>query len=94
MTKDTVRVALRSIGYSKEELTSHGLRAMASTLLNESGLWSIDAIELQLAHTDKDHVRADYNFASKLPERTRMMQWWADELDRLRSNVKEKVKKD
>lgn len=95
MTKDTVRVALRSIGYSKEELTSHGLRAMASTLLNESGLWSIDAIELQLAHTDKDHVRADYNFASKLPERTRMMQWWADELDRLRdAKAEEDIKEE
>ncbi len=75
-------------------LTSDGLGAMASTLLNECGLWSIDAIELQLAHTDKDHVRADYNFASKLPERTRMMQWWADELDRLRDAKAEEDKKE
>ena len=84
MSKDTVRVALRSVGFTKDEMTSHGFRHMASTILNESGLWSVDAIELQLAHSDKDTIRAAYNFAQKMPERVRMMQWYADELDRLR----------
>ena len=64
-------------------MTAHGFRGMASTLLNESGLWSPDAIERQLAHVSGNAVRAAYNYAEYLPERTKMMQWYADELDRL-----------
>ena len=64
-------------------MTTHGFRGMASTLLNESGLWSPDAIELQLAHVEGNSVRAAYNEATMLPERTRMMQWYADGLDGL-----------
>jgi hypothetical protein len=56
---------------------------MASTLLNESSLWNHNAIERQLAHTEKDEIRAVYNAAQYLPERRRMMQWWADRLDAL-----------
>ena len=74
---DSLRVALRSIGYSTEELTTHGLRGMASTILNESGLWTADAIERQLAHV-QGGVRAAYNHAEFLPERVKMMQWYSD----------------
>jgi integrase len=77
--------ALRAMGYSGEEMSAHGFRHTASTLLNESGLWSGDAIERQLAHVDRNRVRAVYNAAEYLPERRRMMQWWADYLDELKS---------
>lgn len=49
--------------------------------LNESGLWSVDAIELALAHDESTSVRAAYNSALLLGERRRMLQWWADRLD-------------
>ena len=64
-------------------MTGHGFRSMASTLLNELG-WNRDAIERQLAHGDRDSVRASYNFAGFLPERRKMVQAWADCLDELR----------
>lgn len=83
MSDNTVNVALRRLGYAKEELTGHGFRAMASTLLNEQG-WNRDAIERQLAHGERDKVRAAYNHAEFLPERRRMMQAWADYLDMVR----------
>lgn len=93
MSENTVRLAVRAMGFGADAMTAHGFRGMASTLLNESGLWSVDAIELQLAHVENS-VRAAYNEATMLPERTRMMQWYADELDRLRDNKKEKGKTD
>ena len=93
MSADTVRLAIRALGFDAEEMTAHGFRGMASTLLNESGLWTKDAIELQLAHLDRDKTRAAYNEASLIPERTRMMQWYADELDRLRKGKPKKAKK-
>lgn len=83
MSADTVRCALRSMGYEQEEMTAHGFRSMASTILNESGLWGADAIERQLAHSPLDRIRETYNYAQWMPERTKMMQWYADELDRL-----------
>ena len=83
MSENTLNVALRRIGYSKEEMTGHGFRAMASTLLNELG-WNRDAIERQLAHDERNKVRAAYNHAEFLPERHAMMQAWADHLDTLR----------
>lgn len=76
----TVLLALRALGFSRDELTPHGFRSMASTVLNESGLWSPDAIERQLAHVPGG-VRAVYNYAQYLDERRRMIQWWADWLD-------------
>ena len=79
-----ILVALRRIGYSKDEMTTHGFRTMASTLLNELG-WNRDAIERQLAHSDRDAVRAAYNYADYLIERRKMMQAWADYLDELRA---------
>ena len=76
--------ALRRIGYDKGTMTVHGFRSMASTVLNEHG-WSPDAIERQLAHVPGD-VREVYNYAQYLPERRRMMQWYADFLDSLRDS--------
>jgi integrase len=75
--------ALRRMGYEQGTLTVHGFRTTASTLLNEQG-WRPDAIERQLAHGERDHVRAVYNHAEYLPERKLMMQDWADYLDILR----------
>lgn len=87
MSENTVNAALRRMGYSKEQMTGHGFRSMASTLLNERG-WNRDAIERQLAHAERDEVRGAYNFAEYLPERRKMMQAWADYLDALRSGAK------
>ena len=75
--------ALRAMGYGKEEMCIHGFRAMASTLLNEQG-FDPDWIERQLAHGDRNGVRAAYNYAEYLPERRRMMQEWADYLEGLK----------
>lgn len=83
MSDNAVLAALRRMGYEKDEMSGHGFRSMASTLLNEQG-WNRDAIERQLAHTEKNSVRASYNFAEYLPERRKMMQSWADYLDSLR----------
>ena len=79
MSENAVLAALRRMGYAKDEMTGHGFRSMASTLLNEQG-WHRDAIERQLAHAERNAVRAAYNFAEHLPERRRMMQAWADYL--------------
>lgn len=85
MSENTVNAALRRLGFGKDEMTAHGFRAIASTLLNESGKWSSDAIERALAHKDKDHVRAAYHRGAHWQERIEMAQWWADHLDGLRS---------
>jgi integrase len=82
MSENAVLAALRRMGYAKDQMTGHGFRSMASTLLNEQG-WHRDAIERQLAHAERDNVRAAYNYAEHLPERRRMMQGWADYLDGL-----------
>ncbi|EQD69672.1 phage integrase family protein, partial [mine drainage metagenome] len=84
MSENTVNVALRRMGYDRTMMTGHGFRSMASTLLNEQG-WNRDAIERQLAHAERDAVRAAYNYAEHLPERRRMMQAWSDYLDGLRA---------
>ena len=84
MSENTINGALRRLGYSKEQMTGHGFRSMASTRLNESQLWHKDAIERQLAHGERDNIRAAYNYAEHLEERRKMMQWWADYLDDLR----------
>jgi integrase len=82
MSNNTVNASLRRLGYATTEMTGHGFRSMASTILNEQG-WHRDAIERQLAHAERDTVRAAYNYAEHLPERRRMMQAWADYLDGL-----------
>jgi len=79
----TLLAGLRRMGYGKEEMTVHGFRSMASTLLNEQG-YNRDWIERQLAHGERNSIRAAYNYAEYLPERKKMMQEWADFLDGLR----------
>ena len=91
ISENTLNAALRRLGYSNAEMTSHGFRAMASTRLNELG-WAPDLIELQLAHTDKNKVRAIYNRAERLDDRREMMQAWADYLDTLRLNQSHTVR--
>jgi integrase len=86
MSNNAVLAALRRLGYGKDEMTGHGFRSMASTLLNEQG-WNRDAIERQLAHGERNQVRAAYNYAEYLPERRKMMQAWADYLDKLRAGA-------
>jgi len=83
----TLLAALRRMGYGKDEMTVHGFRSMASTLLNEQG-YNRDWIERQLAHGERDGVRAAYNYAQYLPERRRMMQEWSDYLDTLKASPK------
>lgn len=85
MSENTVNAALRRLGYSNEEMTGHGFRSLASTCLNEQG-WHPDLIELQLAHAERNKVRAAYNRAQRLTERRKMMQAWADYLDGLRAS--------
>lgn len=84
MSENTVNGALRRLGYASEEMTGHGFRTVASTLLNEQG-WHPDLIELQLAHAERNEVRAAYNRAQRLEERRKMMQAWADYIDGLRA---------
>lgn len=84
MSENTINAGLRRLGYATDEMTAHGFRAMASTLLNESGKWSPDAIERALAHGDSDKVRAAYHRGAHWNERVEMAQWWSDYLDRLR----------
>jgi integrase len=79
MSENTMLYALYRMGYHSRA-TGHGFRSTASTILNEQGFRS-DVIERQLAHTEKNHVRAAYNHAQYLPERREMMQWWADYLE-------------
>ena len=81
---ESMLVAIRSMGFTQDEMTMHGFRGMASTLLNEMG-YNRDWIERQLAHGERDHVRAAYNYAEHLPERRRMMQEWADYLEELKA---------
>ncbi len=86
MSENTVNAALRRLGYSKQQMTGHGFRSLASTILNEQG-WNRDAIERQLAHGERDAVRAAYNYAEHLPVRRKMMQAWADYLDGLKTGA-------
>lgn len=86
MSENAINAALRRLGYGTDEMTGHGFRAMASTCLNELGCHP-DAIELQLAHAERNKVRAAYNRATRLVERRKMMQVWADYLDTLRNGA-------
>lgn len=82
LSNSSLNAGLRRLGYTTEQMTAHGFRSMASTLLNEQG-WDTEAIERQLAHVDGDSVKAAYNYAQHLPLRRKMMQAWADYLDSL-----------
>jgi len=84
MSENTINAALRRLGFTPEEMTGHGFRAAASSMLNECGLWHADAIERQLAHVDNDSVRRAYHRADYWDERVRMMSYWADRCDAMR----------
>jgi integrase len=81
MSENTINAALRRLGFTKDEMTGHGFRSSASSILNESGLWNADAIERQLAHVDNDSVRRAYARADYWDERIRMMAWWANKCE-------------
>jgi integrase len=87
ISENTLNVALRAMGFSGDEMSSHGFRAMASTLLNESGKWHPDAIERALAHGDSDAVRGAYARGTHWAERVEMAQWWSDRLDAFRDGA-------
>ena len=85
MSDGAMNAALRRMGYAKEEVTPHGFRATAATLLNECGKWHPDAIERQLAHVEENEVRRAYTRGEHWDQRVEMMQWWADYLDTLKA---------
>jgi integrase len=85
MSDNTLNKALRAMGYRHEQMTVHGFRTLASTLLSEHG-WPEEVVERQMAHIDSNRVRAAYNHAQHLPLRAVMMQAWAEYLDDLREN--------
>ncbi|UNC14059.1 tyrosine-type recombinase/integrase [Acidiphilium multivorum] len=84
ISDNTVNAALRRMGYSKEQMTAHGFRTSASSLLNESGKWNPDAIERALAHMVPGIIRRIYNQSAYWAERVEMAQWWSDYLCALR----------
>jgi len=84
ISENTVNAALRRMGYSKDQMTAHGFRTSASSLLNESGKWNPDAIERALAHMVAGSVRRIYNQSAYWQERVLMAQWWSDYIDKLR----------
>ncbi len=88
MSENGVRTALRSLGYSNDQVTPHGFRATARTILDEILHVRVDYIEQQLAHAVKDTNGRAYNRTRHLPERKEMMQVWADYLDHLRGKSK------
>jgi len=90
MSENTVTAALRRLGFDKATMSGHGFRALASTRLNELG-WAPDVIERQLAHAERNAVRAAYNRAQYMKERRQMMTAWADYLDSLRADTSKVV---
>lgn len=88
ISENTVNLALRRLGFGRDEMTAHGFRAMAATLLNEMGIWNPDAIERQLAHMENNGVRRAYTRGEYWDERVRMMQHWSDYLDQLRDGAR------
>lgn len=80
MSENTLNAALRRMGYSGEDMTAHGFRATFSTLANESGLWSADAIERALAHVEGNEIRKAYARGAHWDERVQIATWWADYL--------------
>jgi integrase len=84
MSENTMNAALRRLGFSRMEATAHGLRASASSLLNESGLWSPDAIEIEQGRAvGGGQVRKVYHRGQYWDERIRMCEWWASQIDRM-----------
>jgi integrase len=87
MCENAINGALRRMGYGKGDMTAHGFRSTASSLLNESGKWSADAIERALSHADGNQIRAAYHRGAHWPERVEMAQWWSDHLDTLKKGA-------
>ena len=87
ISENTLNQAYRRMGFGSDEVTPHGFRTTASTLLNETGKWNKDAIEKALAHKDADAIRAIYNRGTYWDERVQMMQWWSDYLERLKTGA-------
>jgi integrase len=84
LSENAFNSALRRMGYEQDEMTAHGFRSTASTILNERG-YNPDVIEAALGHQDEDEIRRAYNRAKYWPERVKLMQDWADLLDQFRS---------
>ncbi len=87
ISENTICVALRTLGFPKEEMSAHGFRALASSLLHETSKFSSETIERALAHQDQDAVRRAYARGEHWADRVRLAQWWADRLDKLRDDV-------
>lgn len=85
ISENTLNAALRRLGYGTEEMTAHGFRAAAASLLNESRKWHPDAVERQLAHVESNDVRRAYVRGEHWDERVKMMAWWANYLDELKA---------
>jgi integrase len=83
VSDNTFNAALRRLGYDKDQVSAHGFRSSACSILGESVLWSVDAIERQLAHIEANSVRRAYARADFWEERVKMMQWWADKCEEL-----------
>ena len=88
MCENAVNGALRRMGYGPNDMTAHGFRSTASSLLNESGKWSADAVERALSHADGNQVRAAYHRGAHWSERVEMAQWWSDHLETLKEGAK------
>ena len=87
MSENTLNGALRRLGFGKDEMTAHGFRASASSLINESGRWQPDAIEAELAHIGADQIRNAYHRAAYWDERVAMAKWWAGEIEAMISSA-------
>ena len=87
ISENTMNKALERVGYPGSVHTPHGFRSTFSTMVNQSYLFSPDAVEAQLAHLDPDRVRAAYNRAAHIEQRTEIMQWWGDQIDAMRQSV-------
>lgn len=85
LSNNTLLFALYRLGF-KGQMTGHGFRTVASTALHEAG-WNSDAVERQLSHCERNAVKGAYNRAEHLPERRKMLQWWADYLDGIRNGA-------
>ena len=86
MSENTINAALRGMGYSSDMHTAHGFRALFSTVANECG-WNPDVIERQLAHAERNGVRAAYHRSTYMQDREKLLQWWADYLDGRKSGT-------
>ncbi|KRS11514.1 integrase [Roseovarius atlanticus] len=87
ISENTLNLALRRLGYDREQMTAHGFRASFSTIANESGKWNPDAIERALGHVEGNDVRRAYARGEHWDERVEMAQWWADQLDQFRERA-------